>query len=328
MRPADDRCARVAALLARADRIAVLSHVDPDGDAVGSAVGLAWILRALGKDVTAGLPGGVPALYSFLPGSRDVRGDERALPGPFDVVVAVDATSPSRLGGLEVVASRAVSFVNIDHHGDNARFGHVAWVDPSACATALLVHELAEAAGWVVGAEAAANLYAGILTDTGRFTFANTDARGLAAAAGLVRLGALPEDVAQRVYERRTEGSVRLLARALATLELHDGGRVACVHVTPAMLAETGASAEDSDGFSNWARSSEGVRVGVFLRDTGEGTVKVSFRSNEGVAVDALAGRFGGGGHPNASGARLPAPLEEAKEAVLRAVSEHLRSLV
>jgi phosphoesterase RecJ-like protein len=190
------------------------------------------------------------------------------------------------------------------------------------------VFELARDAGLPLGADAAACLYTGILTDTGRFTFANTDARALSAAAELVQRGAAADAIAHQVYERRSEASTRLLARALATLDLRDGGRVACLHVTPAMLEETGASAEDTEGFSNWARSIEGVMVGLFLRDTGNGTVRVSFRSNGGVAVDAIAGRFGGGGHPGASGARVPGSLAEAKESVLRVVSEALRHLV
>ena len=318
----------IAARLSSGRRFAILSHVDPDGDAVGSALGLAWALRGSGREAFVALPGGVPKLYSFLPGVEDVAASAAELPGSFDAVVAVDATSPSRLGSLAAVLSRGAMVLNVDHHGDNTRFGDVSWVDRTACATALLIHELAQDARWPVGAEAAACLYTGILTDTGRFTFANTDARALAAAAELAEHGAAPDDIAHRIYELRSAASTRLLSRALATLTLHDGGRVACLTVTPEMLAETGATGEDPEGFSNWARSIEGVRVGLFLRDTGDGTVRISFRSNGGVAVDAVAGRFGGGGHPGAAGARVPGPLEEAKENVLRAVSELLRNPV
>jgi len=220
-----------------------------------------------------------------------------------------------------------VPIVNIDHHPDNTRFGERCWVDPGACATALLVLELAVEGGLAIPPAAAECLYVGILTDTGRFTYANTDARALRAAGELAARGVDPHRVASAVYERATPASVRLLGRALSTLELHEGGQVACVHVTLAMLEETGASAEDSDGFSTYARSIEGVKVGLFLREEEGGAVKISFRSNQGVKIDGVAGRFGGGGHASASGARVPGPLEEAKQAVLRVVAEHLRGV-
>jgi bifunctional oligoribonuclease and PAP phosphatase NrnA len=311
------------------DRFLILSHVDPDGDAVGSSLGLAWILRAMGKRAQVLLPGGVPELYRFVPGAdgvgaspADAEADDEA------AVVVLDATSPSRLGGLEVLLRGFGPVANVDHHGDNTRFAELNLVDPSACATAFLVWELARRGGFPVPAEAAGNLYVGILTDTGRFMFTNTDARALAAAAELVEAGALPGDIAMAVYGRRSPESVRLLGRALETLELHEGGTVACLHVTEEMLQETGGTLEDSEGFSVWARSLAGVKVGIFLREAPDGMIKISFRSNEGVEIDGVAGRFGGGGHPSAAGARIPGPLEKAKRAVLEAVSEHLRSVV
>jgi phosphoesterase RecJ-like protein len=188
-----------------------------------------------------------------------------------------------------------------------------------------MIHEIVRAGSLPVGPEAATCLYTGILTDTGRFTYSNADARGLAAAADLAACGASPHEIAGAVYERASAASVRLLARALSTLDLQDDGAVASICVTRAMLEETGATAEDSDGFSTYARAIDGVRVGLFFREAEEGTVKVSFRSNQGVKIDGVAGRFGGGGHPSASGARVPGPIEKAKETVVRVVSEHLR---
>jgi phosphoesterase RecJ-like protein len=316
----------IVELLERGRGFALFSHRDPDGDAVGSALGLAWVLRAMGKRAEVFLPEGVPELYRFLPGAGGVRDAAGALPEGLDAVLVLDATAPSRLGELESRIPRGVPVGNVDHHPDNTRFGEASWVDPEASATALMIHEMVLASGWEVPPEAAECLYVGILTDTGRFTFSNTDARTLRAAGELAARGADPHAIARRVYECHSLASLRLLGRALSTLEIHEGGAIACMHVTRAMLAETGARLEDSDGFSIYPRSVRGVRVGVFLREAGEDSIKVSFRSNEGVAIDGLAGRFGGGGHASASGARLPGPLEEAKEAVLRAVSEHLRS--
>jgi phosphoesterase RecJ-like protein len=316
----------VAELLRGAHRVAIFSHVDPDGDAAGSALGLAHVLRDAGRDARVFLPGGAPELYGFLPGADAVGAEPGEVPGDRDLLIVLDATSPSRLAGLEGALGDGPPVVNVDHHSDNTRFGAAHWVDPTACATALLVHEWAKSEGLEVSAEAATCLYAGIVTDTGRFTFSNTDARGLAAAAELAALGADPHRIAVRVYDRASAASMRLLGRMLATLDLRNGGTIASVHVTQDMLKETGARAEDSDGFSTYARSIDGVKVGLFFRETDEGTVKVSFRSNEGVRIDGVAARFQGGGHPSASGARIPGPLDAAKEAVVRAVQEHLGS--
>jgi phosphoesterase RecJ-like protein len=306
----------------------VLSHVEPDGDAVGSALGLAFLLRAEGRKAQVLLPGGVPEIYRFLPGTSEVGADPTDVEVDAEAIVAVDSTSPERLADLEPLLRSGLPVANVDHHPDNTRFGDPSLVDPTACATSLILWELARDHGFEVGAEAAANLCAGIVTDTGRFTFSNSDARGLRAAADLAERGADVSDIATRVYLTRTPGAVRLLALALSTLELRDEGRIAAVHVTTGMLEETGATPEDSDGFSTWARSIEGVQVGLFFRETEDGFTKVSFRSNGGVSIHGVAGRFGGGGHPSAAGARIPLPLAEAKERVLAAVSEHLRSLV
>jgi phosphoesterase RecJ-like protein len=309
-------------------RFLVLSHMDPDGDAAGSALGLARVLRDAGKQAQVLLPGGMPELYAFLPGSGDVGGAPGDAWADADAVVVVDATSPSRLAGLEPLLLAGLPVADIDHHPDNTRFGDVNLVDSTACAAALLVLEVAREAGFAVGREAAECLYAGIFTDTGRFTYSNTDARALEAAASLAAAGAEAHRIASRVYGTQSVESVRLLAKALDTLEIHAEGTVACLVVTRQMLEDTGATLEDADGFSNWSRSLRGVKVGVFLREAEDGTIKISFRSNEGVEIDGVAGRFGGGGHARASGARVPGPLAQAKQDVLRAVTEHLQSLV
>jgi phosphoesterase RecJ-like protein len=311
--------------LKRRSSFAILSHLDPDGDAIGSALGLAHVLERLGKRATVHLPGGAPRMYEFLPGAERVRADFDA--SGIDAVIVLDATSPDRLADLAFAVHAGLPVLNVDHHVDNVRFGDHVWVDPTFGATALMVHDIATAGEFDIDADAATCLYTGVLTDTGRFTFSNADARALQVAGELVRLGAKPHEIAHAVYERFSEEALRLLGQVLSTLDLRDGGRVACLHATRAMLAETGATTQDAEGFATYARSVAGVQVGLFLREMEDGMVKVSFRSNEGVPIHGVAGQFGGGGHPSASGARVSGPIAEAKEAVLRAVSEHLRSL-
>ena len=317
----------IAAFLRAHRSFVILGHVDPDGDAIGSALGLAGMLRAEGRVARVALPGGVPDTYRFLPRTDEVGASLEDVDPEAEAVVVLDSTSPSRLANLAPLTDGTRPLANVDHHPDNSRFGAPSFVDPTACATALLLYELARDHDFAIDAEVASCLYTGIVTDTGRFTFSNTDARGLAAAAELTRLGAEASRIATRVYATHTPSSLRLLGAVLATLELHEQGRVACVQVTNRMLEECGATSEDADGFSGLARSVEGVSVGLFFRET-EGGTKVSFRSNGGVSIHGVASRFGGGGHSSASGARLPFPLEEAKARVLVAVAEHLESLV
>ncbi len=303
----------------------IFSHVDPDGDALGSALGLAWILEASGKKARVHLAAPMPRMYAFLPGQKFVEmGQGKSAPG--ERIVVLDCTSPSRLHSLESAVPPGALVMNVDHHADNTRFGDVVLLDPTAAATALLVLEIARTGSFPVPPEAATCLYTGILTDTGRFTYANSDERALRAAAELARSGASPAEIASRVFEHRPVAAIRLLGRALETLDVREEGRVACIHVTQAMLAETGAGAEETEGFAAWARAIEGVQVGVFLRESQDGWIKVSFRSTGGVPIDGVASRFGGGGHPAAAGARVPGPIETAKDGILRAVGEHLQA--
>jgi phosphoesterase RecJ-like protein len=318
--------AQVADRLRSGERFVILSHVDPDGDALGTALGLAWILRKAGKHAEVGISGPIPRVYDFLPGVRDLVLEPGVVRSDAEAVVVVDTTSAPRLGAFADLLGWGLPVINVDHHADNTRFGDLDWIDPSAAAASLMIQEMAFAEGLAIPREAATNLYVGILTDTGRFTFSNADARALGAAADLANRGADPREVAVHLYEGRSIPGTRLLGCALATLDVREDGRVACLHVTLDMIRETGALPEDTDGFSTWARSLDGVQVGLFFRETEEGSVKVSFRSNEGVEIDGVAGRFGGGGHPRASGARVSGPIEKAKEEVLRAVAEHLRS--
>jgi phosphoesterase RecJ-like protein len=302
----------------------ILSHVDPDGDSVGSSLALFWVLRDLGKRVRVHFPGDVPEFYRFLAGAERAMDRVPERPGAEEAIIVLDSTSPERLGPLADLLAPGTPVVNVDHHPDNAGFGDLAWVDPTAAATALLVFELCRDARLPLGSDAAEGLYVGILTDTGRFTFRNTDSRALAAAAELTGLGARAGFLASRVYEERSPGATKLLGLALATLELHQGGRVACLHVTQEMIAAAGALPEDAEGFATYARSIRGVVVGIFLREAEDGLIKISFRSNGGIPIDGLAGQFGGGGHPAASGARVSGPLAKAKESVLRAIAELL----
>lgn len=309
--------ADAAALLREHPRIVVACHEGPDGDALGSLVGAGRALARGGWDVALWAPGdaALPDDYAWL-GYDDVQRDP-----PGDVgerlLVALDCGSVERLGatGPEVVQAAAAT-LNVDHHGDNTGFGRVNVVDPQAASTTILVHRLLAALDVPVDLDTAVALYVGIVTDTGRFMYANADAEAHRVAAELIERGVEVDEVFRRLYEGRPPARALLLGRALSRLELRLGGRLAATWLTIADLDETGADEADSEGAIDHLRALRGVEVAALAREprAGGGRVqKVSLRSADpGIDVSRIARAGGGGGHPMAAGFSLEGSAADA----------------
>jgi phosphoesterase RecJ-like protein len=308
------------ARLSAAQRVLITSHAAPDGDAIGSELGLAELAAALNVATVIVNHDPVPAALAFLPGLEAVT-VLPALPDgleqDFDLAVVLECPGLDRPGfaGLE-----RLPIVNIDHHLENDRYGEVNYVDEDAPAVGEMVLAMAEAAGVTVTATMATNLYTALVTDTGDFRYSNTTPRAFTAAERLVRAGARPHRIAEALWEHVPVRVVRLTADLLATLELLADGRVALVWADRAMLERTGAHPEDTENLINLPRSIDGVRVAVMLKAFKDGAVRVSLRSRDDTDVQAVARRFGGGGHRNAAGCTVPGSLETARAAVLAAV--------
>lgn len=307
-------------------RFMVISHVNPEGDAVGSLLGLASALRTLGKDVVAYSADLIPDPFGFLPGADTVV---RSLEGeaPFDVTFAVDCGQLSRLGHEFLAFEKWGILINIDHHVSNDNFGDINVVDPEASAAAELVFDLLKEAGINITPDIATNLYVGIHTDTGSFRYSSATPESLEKAGELVRLGADPRKIAVRVYESYPAKKLKLLGKVLNTLELvRDGldGKVATVVASQDMMESVGAGKGDVDGFVNYARSIEGVEVGVLLRECSPRDYKISFRSKGDIDVSSVAQSFGGGGHKNAAGCNVQGTLEEVKKKVIDALRDKI----
>ena len=322
----------VAAVLAPGRRVVLTTHVNADGDGVGSEVALWHLLRARGLDPVIANPTPIPDRFDFLlpPGAdrsdRAVREIESA-----DVVVVLDISDLGRLGDLGRAIKHSHAVACIDHHvsrgslPDGPRL-----VAPEAAATAELVFDFASALGWPLPPEAARALYVGILTDTGGFRFANTTPRVLKVAGALLERGVDPESIYESVYASAPEGRIRLMAEVLDTLVVEGGagagrgGGLAWVTVPPDALARHRATADDLDGIVEYPRSIAGVRLALLFRQIANGRVKVSFRSLGDVDVAELAQRFGGGGHKKAAGASLEGSMAEVQEQVLAAARGYL----
>ncbi len=309
--------AEVLAVFRRpAGRALMLGHVHPDADVLGTLLAAGLALEKAGWDVVYGGPHPAPAALDFLPGVERYVVLPR-IEGRFDVALLTDCPNPGRTEGL-IDQARAASgtVVNIDHHPDNRRYGHVNWVEPSAAATGELVYALLAALPADITADIATNLFTALDTDTGSFRYSNVTATTFRIAAELVAAGAEPARVSGALHERRPITALHDLARALALVRVSEDGHVAWLALPDGTVPESFIAAEE---LVNYPRSLASVRVACFLRELGE-TVKVSLRGKGDVDVQAIAARFGGGGHRNAAGYTVTASLEEATRDVLAAI--------
>jgi phosphoesterase RecJ-like protein len=303
-------------------RVALTTHVNADGDGVGSEVALWHMLRARGLHPVIVNPTPYPDRYRFL--LADAEGAEQSSRaareiGRADLVVVCDISDLERIGHLgQHVRRRGVPVACIDHHASDGTLPDgPRLVDPTAAATGELIYDLARAVDWTLPPVAAQALYVAILTDTGGFRFSNTTPRALQVAAHLLQHGLDPEEIYTRVYASVPEGRIRLTAEALDTLAVEVPPGLAWLTVPPGALERHGVESDELDGVVEFARSISGVRLAMLFREIAGGRVKVSFRSVGAVDAMELARRFGGGGHRKAAGASLVGTLADVQEQVL-----------
>ena len=308
----------LAGWLARQDDVALLGHVNPDGDAAGSCLAVWHALRALGRRAAVCLPGGMPRLYADLPGADAVVPSGEPLPFAPKAVLAIDVSDEGRLGEagralFDACPERAA----LDHHGTNPGLGQLYALDGDAAAAGELVVDLIDALGVSLTREMAECLFVAISTDCGNFNYSNTRPATLAAAARCVAAGVDVAEVTRRLYRTRTYGRTKLLGLVLSGLEVSGDGRLAWARLTEDMLREARATREDNEGIVNYLLEIEGVCAAVLAEQRGEAT-KFSLRSVEPVDVARdIALPLGGGGHSCAAGVTLDADMETALSRVL-----------
>jgi phosphoesterase RecJ-like protein len=306
-----DQLERVLHEIEQRRHFLVTSHARPDGDAIGSALALAQILRRMGKSSDVVLGDSVPVIYKVLPHAdsiihaSQVNGDCDAA-----IILECDSIQRTRLQGLE-----HCFLINIDHHVSSKEFAAVNWIDPSAVATAELVFRLAQAAQVKLTPEIATCLYTALLTDTGSFCYAGTNACTFELAKYLVEHGADPGRIAQAVYFSSPTSKMRLLGAALTHLQRD--GAVTWMYVSRHDMERCGALDEDCEGLVNYALGIAGVEIAVFFRELTNERIRVSIRSKGAVNVAQIAEKFGGGGHECAGGFSTEGPVQAAAELVL-----------
>jgi bifunctional oligoribonuclease and PAP phosphatase NrnA len=317
--------ALLATLGGKGGDVLLLGHVHPDGDVLGTLLGLGLALEDAGWRATFAGPHPVPDVLSFLPGAPRYEVWPRA-PRTFDVIVLTDCPNHARTEGLlEQARGAATTVLNIDHHPDNRRYGTVDWIDPSAAATGEMIWELLGQLSLPLTPAVALNLYTAIHTDTGSFRYSNTTPRTFQIAADLTRAGAAPALVTEWLYQRRAPRALNELGELLRRVQVSEDGAVAWLSVPRGLVSDEFMAAED---VVTYPRSIGGVKVAVLLREETPGRVKVSLRGKGEVPVNRIAGRFGGGGHENAAGCTVTGSLEDATTTVLAAVREALAAPV
>jgi phosphoesterase RecJ-like protein len=312
----------VLAALTSNERFLVVTHENPDGDALGSMLAMALGLRALGKDALMYLAGSVdlPAEFGFL--ALDEVGREL----PEDIgeraLVAVDCANARRIGPDPALLDLARVVVDVDHHHDNTRFGSANLIDADASSTAEIVRDLLWELGVALTPDIAEALYVGLVTDTGRFQYSNTTPKAFRLAAELVEAGADVHGIFRSVYETVQFAKLKLLARALGRAQLYEGGRLLVSHLLRTDFEEVGAEEPYSEGIIDYLRQAEGAQMVALIREPpGDGgpSRRVSLRSSQDeVDVSAVARQAGGGGHRQAAGFSSELSVEEISEFIRR----------
>lgn len=316
-----------------ASSVVLMTHIHPDGDALGSTLGLADILESMGKQVLVYLDEPISQLYAFLPGRERVVTDIAAV-GEFaarasrpPIAVALDSGDDRRLGANMDELLKISPFLVIDHHKSHKDYGEYRWVAPGVSSTGEMIYELALQMGADISLPAAVNLYVAICTDTGSFRYESTTPRTHQIVAELIERGVRPEQTAHCLYDNLSLGRMRLLQQVLSTLTVYDDGQLAFVHVTKEMIKKSGASPYDIEGFVDYPRSLGTVKVATFIKETDHGVISVSLRAKGELDVADVANAFQGGGHRNAAGFRITnSTMDEVHQLVLAELRNRLAS--
>ena len=312
---------QVVELVEKKDRFAITSHVRPDGDSLGSSLGLYWLLRALDKEVEVTMRDMAPHAYQQLPGADAIRVTP-AVDRPYDAVFVIECSDIDRPGLIDLEKQFVV---NIDHHSTTALFGAINWIDSTASAVGEMIYNLCKATGVRVTKEIAECVYTALLTDTGSFHYSNTTERTFKIASELVRTGIKPAKTAEAIFGSYEWPKIELLSLVLATAKRDETGHIAWMEQTLEMQEQTRASEEDADGFVNYPLSVGEVEATALFKECSPGVYRTSLRSKGDVNVAKVAEQFGGGGHRNAAGCTLKGNLESVERQVVPLLQDAIK---
>lgn len=307
------------------DDFLIVSHVNPDGDAVSSTLAVGWLLHKLGKKFVMMNEGPIPQKFDYLWSAGSIldasqHEDERR----YNLVIAVDCADYKRIGNVSERFAENVRIANIDHHPTNDHYGEVQLIRADAAATTEILYDLLEEFGIAWTEEIATCIYTGLLTDTGGFRYANTTANVMQIASTLLGYGVKANDLADHLLERVTKAHISLLKRVLQGLAFNEEQTISWMTVHLADMEETGAANEDLEGLVQYPRNIEGIEVGILFKEVREDVYKVSLRSTGRADVSRIAQLFGGGGHVRAAGCTVEGKLEDIIRSIVAATEKDL----
>ncbi len=304
----------------------ITSHVNMEGDSVGSQLAMAKLLEGMKKKVYIVDNDPIPVNYLFLPKTKDASND-LTLKRDFDAALVLDCPSLKRIGKVRDLITEDKLIVNIDHHVSNERFGDIDWVKPFASSAGEMIWYIYKEMRRKLTKEAAMYIYTAILTDTGSFTYDNTRPNTHEIASDLLSYGLDPAWIAMNIYERRSVPEIKLLGSALTALKMNEAGDVAYIEVTQEMLRSSGADISKTENVVNYARSIDKVEVAVVFKEhlADKNLIMVSFRSKGEVDVNEIASLFGGGGHKRAAGCTVTGELSDVRGKILDKVEEFVK---
>lgn len=311
---------QVIEVIENKQNFAITTHVRPDGDGIGSSLGLCWLLRSLGKNAEVVLRDDIPVSYQQLPGADQIK-KTAELNGKYDAVFVIECSDINR-PGIRNLEQQTV--VNIDHHATCEHFGQINWIDSTASAVGEMIYNLCKAIGGRVTKEIAECVYLALVTDTGSFHFPNTTDRTLKVASELVKVGVKPANISEAVYSSYSWSRIELMRQVLATVKRDQTGRVAWMRQTLEMAARADASDGDNNGFVNIPLAAREVLAVAYMREVQPGAYRVSLRSKGDINVARVAEKFGGGGHKNAAGCRVEGDWDELEREIVAALQAAL----
>lgn len=316
----------LAKIVLNSNSVAITSHVDPDGDSIGSIFALWLALKQRHKNIEVFINEMLPDKYSFLPQSKHIKKYEDIKGKKFDLFFALDCGNETRLGHSIEVMEKSKVVVNIDHHISNTKFGDINIVDINSSSTCEMIYFIIKDMGLKIDQQIATCIYMGIITDSGNFMYDNVTEKTHLIVAELMKTNINKQNIIYNLYQKKSINSLRFLGYSLNNMDIELGGRLAIFQVSSDLLEEFGIPGDDVDNLVNYGRDIESVDIAVTITEKNNNEVKLSFRSkHDDVDVRALAQLFNGGGHKKASGAVLISTLDEAKNQVIEKAKQFIR---